>query len=245
MRRPGGLSTSARKTYRQVRFELPEGATEIVLVRHGETIPAVAGVPFPLAAGHGDPELRPEGHEQAELVAGRLAGERIDALYVTSLRRTLETAAPLADRLGIEPIVEPRLREVFLGEWEGGLYRQHVVDGHPLVAEMLLRQRWDVIPGAETNEALRDRLVTAIEHIAASHVGGRVVAFSHGGAIATLLSLASGARPFAFLGVDNGSISRLVVTKEHWLVRSFNDTSHLAVSLLGSPSRDGTDPTPA
>ena len=46
--------------------------------------------------------------------------EPIDAIYVTTLRRTHETAAPLAARLGITPIEEPDLREVFLGEWEGG-----------------------------------------------------------------------------------------------------------------------------
>jgi len=51
--------------------------------------------------------------------------------------------------------------------------------------------------------------------------------FTHGGVIAQALALASGSRPFAFLSVDNGSISRLVVTGQHWIVRGFNDTAHL------------------
>ena len=123
----------------------------VLLVRHGESSPHVEGRPFSLVDGHGDPELAPEGHEQAMLVADRLlaTGERIAAIYVTTLRRTRETAAPLAARLGIEPQVEPDLREVFLGEWEGGELRRRVIDQDPIAIAMFEAGRWDIIPGAE------------------------------------------------------------------------------------------------
>jgi probable phosphoglycerate mutase len=216
-------------TYRQVRFQAPEGATEILLVRHGETVPADPDSPFDLVDGHGDPELAPEGREQAELLGRRLADERgrIDALYVTNLRRTAQTAAPIARALGLEPRVEPDLREVLLGEWEGGLYRRHVMERHPLALEMAQAERWDVIPGAESNETLAARLRAGIGRICADHPSGRVVAVVHGGVIGTILSLASGSRPFAFLGADNGSVSSIVVMGHHWAVRGFNDVSHL------------------
>jgi probable phosphoglycerate mutase len=45
--------------------------------------------------------------------------------------------------------------------------------------------------------------------------------------IGRALAEASGSRPFAFLGADNGSISRIVVTDGRWVVRGYNDTSHL------------------
>ncbi len=214
--------------HRQVRFEIPPGATEIVLVRHGETIAFDPADPFPLLDGHGDPPLRPEGREQAVRVGERLASSgRIDAIYVTSLRRTTETAAPLAGLLGLEPIVERRLREVRLGEWEGGLYRLKVVSADPVAMEMISRERWDVVPGAETNEAFAERAAAAIADIAANHPGQRVVVFSHGGTIGMILSLACGARPFAFLGSDNGAMSTIVVSGDDWHVRGFNDVSHL------------------
>ncbi|HET9091020.1 MAG TPA: histidine phosphatase family protein [Acidimicrobiales bacterium] len=215
------------RQYRQLRFSLPANATEVVLVRHGETVPAVDGTLFDLVDGHGDPELGPEGHLQAEKVAARLAGEEPDAIYVTNLRRTAETAAPLAARLGLEPRVEADLREVLLGEWEGGAYRRHLVDGHPLALELIEKERWDVIPGAESNEAFQERLRRGISRIAAAHVGRRVVAVSHGGAIGMILSMATGSRPFAFVGADNGSISRLIVSGGNWSVRGFNEVSHL------------------
>jgi probable phosphoglycerate mutase len=214
--------------HRQVRFTAPPLATEILLVRHGETIPADPAKPFPLVDGHGDPELAPEGREQAARVAERLAGGGTDAIYVTTLRRTHETAAPLAAKRGLIPIVEPGLREVRLGQWEGGLYRHKVIIQDPLAVEMFERERWDVVPGAETNEELAQRVREGIERIAAAHPGGRVVAFSHGGAIGMALSLATGSRPFAFVGVDNGAISTIVVVGEKWYLRGFNDVCHLA-----------------
>src|SRR5436190_17286296 len=136
--------------YRQPRFRRPPGSTELLLVRHGESEPMVPGRPFPLVDGHGDPELATDGRLQAEQVAERLAGHPIDAIYVSPLRRTAQTAAPLAARLGLEPIVDRDLREVHLGEWEGELYRKHMAEGHPVALKVIAEQRWDVIPGAES-----------------------------------------------------------------------------------------------
>ena len=113
------------RTYRQFRFTRPPGACELLLVRHGESIPSRDDPPFPLVDGQGDPELDPVGHEQAERVADRLEHEDISAIYVSTLQRTAQTAAPLAARLGITPRVEPDLREVGLGDWEGTVPPAH------------------------------------------------------------------------------------------------------------------------
>src|SRR5262245_50708026 len=95
------------RVFRQPRFAAPPGACELLLVRHGESEAHVEGESFATVDGHGDPPLSEDGRHQAERVGERLALERIDAIYVTTLRRTHETAQPLATRLGIEPVVEP------------------------------------------------------------------------------------------------------------------------------------------
>jgi 2,3-bisphosphoglycerate-dependent phosphoglycerate mutase len=222
---------AAAREFRQIRFQPPPGATEILLVRHGESEAAVEGQNFELVDGHGDPALSADGREQAELVCTRLAGERIDAIYVTSLRRTAQTADPLARRLAITPHVEPDLREVFLGEWEGGLLRQKVMERDPIAVQMSAEQRWEVIPGAESSTTLARRVRAAIERIAAAHPDQRVVAFAHGGTIGEVLAQAAHSDPFAFSGADNASISHLVVTEERWTIRRFNDTAHLGAGL--------------
>ncbi|WP_336216618.1 histidine phosphatase family protein [Nonomuraea sp. LPB2021202275-12-8] len=213
--------------YRQGRFRTPPGATEVLLVRHGESEPARPDRPFPLVDGQGDPGLAPEGREHAERVALRLATERVDAIYVSSLRRTSQTAAPLAARLGLTPVVEPELREVHLGEWEAGLFRRMVAEGHPTAKRMSAEERWDVIPGAEPAAAFSDRVREVLGRLAAAHPDQRVVVVTHGGVIAEALAAATGSRPFAFLGADNGSVSHLILTEGRWILRRFNDTAHL------------------
>jgi probable phosphoglycerate mutase len=211
----------------------------LFLVRHGESEALIPGRPFPLVDGHGDPALAPEGLEQAERLGARLARHPIDAIYVTTLRRTHQTAAPLADRLGLTPIVEPDLREVHLGEWEGELYRQRMAEGHPIAMRMLREQRWDVIPGGEPSDRLRARVRGAIDRIVAAHPEQRVVVVSHGGVIGEIIAQAvETPHAFAFLGVANASISHLVVAGDRWIVRRFNDTSHLVDDF-------DLDPTPA
>jgi 2,3-bisphosphoglycerate-dependent phosphoglycerate mutase len=213
--------------FRQRRYEVPPGATDLLLVRHGASEAYLDGTLFPLVDGHGDPPLSAEGRQQAGLVCKRLAVAGVDAIYVSNLRRTAETAAPLAAQLGLDLRVEADLREVYLGEWEGGIFRKMVAEGHPISLRMAAEERWDVIPGAEPAAELEGRVRSAIERLAAAHPGQRVAAFTHGGVIGQAIALASASRPFAFLGAENSSISRIVVTSDRWIVRGFNDTAHL------------------
>lgn len=215
------------KTYPQTRYRPPEGACDMLLIRHGASQPADPDVPFPLKDGHGDPSLAPEGFVQAEQVARRLGRHAIDALYVTTLQRTHQTAAPLATALGLEPRVEADLREVFLGDWDGGLYRKMMAERHPTIVKMHESQDWGEIPGAETSEEFGIRVQAGIERIASRHRGQTVAVVAHGGTIGMALSIAAGARPFTFRGADNGSISRLVITGGRWIIRGYNDCAHL------------------
>lgn len=219
-------STSPR-SFSQRSYVGPPGSTELWLVRHGASADSLEGETFELVEGQGDPPLSEVGRHQAEQVGLRLAQEPFDALYVTSLQRTIQTAAPLVARCGMTPVVDADLREVFLGDWEGGLLREKAADGDPMFAQVMAEQRWDVIPGAESREVFGGRLRWAVERIVTAHSGGRVVVFSHGAAIGEILAQATGAEPFAFVGPDNASISRLVVTPERWIIRGYNDTAHL------------------
>jgi 2,3-bisphosphoglycerate-dependent phosphoglycerate mutase len=216
---------------RQFRFEPPPGATELLLVRHGESAPARPGERFPLVDGHGDPPLAAQGRWQAEQLGVRLAGEGVHAVYVTSLRRTQETAAPLARLTELEPVVEPDLREVFLGDWEGGLFRFKAAEGDPRFIEAMQQEEWGRLPGAETNEQLQARVLPALRRIVDRHPDQRVVVVAHGGVIGCVLAHIAGSRPFAFAGNDNGSISHVVAIGDRWVLRRFNDTGHLAGEL--------------
>lgn len=223
------------REYRQHRFRRPAGACELLIVRHGESAPEREDRPFPKVDGHGDPELSPAGREQAIRVAERLEHEDVSTIYVTTLQRTAQTAAPLATRLGLEPRVEPDLREVFLGEWEG-TFRRNIAEGHPTAARVLAEGRWDLIPGAEPDDQFRARVRAAVTRIAATHPDECVVIVAHGGVIGSILAQAANtSNTFAFVGADNGSISHLVVTPDRWIIRCYNDTSHLGMAFSTAP----------
>ena len=209
-------------------FRLPAGATEIVLVRHGASADAVPGVRHPLLDGQGNPALSPVGERQALAVADRLEHEPFATLFVTSLARTAQTAAPLAARRKLEPVVVPELREVFLGDWEGGEFRIRNARHDPESRRVYVEERWDVIPGAESMQAFGERLRAGVARIvAATGPDAVAAAVVHGGVIGELCRQATSSRPFAFIHADNGSLSRLVIHGDRWRLRSFNDVAHL------------------
>jgi probable phosphoglycerate mutase len=219
----------AARHYPQEDYSRPEGSIEIVLVRHGASEAARDDQPFELLEGQADPSLSQAGERQAELVAAALAREPIEALYVTPLRRTAQTAAPLAALTGLQPVVVPELREVHLGELDGGAFRIAVARGDPVIREVFARERWDVIPGAEPAEELERRTRAGIDSIIeALEPGATVAAVVHGGVIGELCRQISGSRPFAFVHADNASFTRIAVLADgrRW-VRSFNEGAHL------------------
>lgn len=161
--------------------------TTIYLVRHGET----EGNRIRRYQPYATP-LSDEGRRQAALVAERLAGEGpFDALYASDLARTMETAAAISARLGLAPIPEPRLRELDTGDWKGELY------GDIEARFPGQRDRWiaggglERLPGAagESTTDVRERVTTAFDGIVARHPRGRVIAVSHGWALAILLAV--------------------------------------------------------
>lgn len=213
--------------YRQKPYSPPAGAADLLLIRHGESQAARPGESFPMKDGHGDPALHPNGHAQAVAVGERLKSESLAAIYVTTLQRTHQTAAPLAAHLGLVPVEEPDLREVSLGDWDGGEYRIRAANNDPAFQRARAAQEWGEIPGAETTAALQKRVLAGLMRIAKRHPDERVAAFVHGGVIGAAMALASGAEPFAFNTAANGSISRLIVHQGNMRVLGFNDCAHL------------------
>ena len=201
----------------------------MTLVRHGQTEAAdLDGDDFAMKDGHGDPSLTELGARQAVAVADRLESVSIDAIYVTSLIRTHQTAAPLARRLDMTPQVEADLREVFLGEWEGGLIRHMLaLQEHPGAIAFRQTYEWGSVPGAETNAELTARTSAALEKIRQAHRDQHVVCFVHGGVIAALCAFAAEAHMRPFAGADNCSLHRMVLTDERWILRGYNDIAHL------------------
>ncbi|NLT06464.1 MAG: histidine phosphatase family protein [Solirubrobacterales bacterium] len=210
-------------------FRLPPDSIEILFVRHGAA--GVEAGPVDLFQGQCDHPLEPLGEEQAARAADRLAERDLAAIFTSPLRRTRQTAAPLAERTGADPVVVPGLREVHLGEWEAEHeFPSRVAARDPLIAELIRSERWDTIPGAESPETVAERVADAIAEIA-GHVerGSTVAAYTHAGIVAEICRQATGSRPFAFLAAENASITRTVVDPDGRIrLLGYNDIGHLA-----------------
>jgi len=114
----------------------------LTLLRHGEPDWAPAG-----GATVGDPGLTPYGRAQADAAARALAARRIDALYVSPYRRAQETAAPLAERIGVTPVTLPELAEI--GVRFEGLTQEAVDRVFVEASRRPLDEHWQGWPGGE------------------------------------------------------------------------------------------------
>jgi 2,3-bisphosphoglycerate-dependent phosphoglycerate mutase len=221
------ISDSTPSSHAQVRYQVPDGSTVFILVRHGSSESYVEGEPFPLVHGHGDPALSPLGVEQAELLAPRLRREAVDAVYVTPLRRTKETVAPYLSQTGLTASEVFDLREVFLGEWEGGDSRSKFASGHPLAVQAIETGEWGFIPGAESTKQLQDRCVRALMELHQRHRNQRIVCVVHGGVISAIAQWATGTPSSYHWGAENASVHNLIVNDDYRRLHLFNDTAHL------------------
>lgn len=153
----------------------------ILFIRHGQTPANVHGILDTLPPG---PGLTTLGTQQATAIPTALGHEAIAAIYVSKLRRTHDTAAPLAAALGLAPIELPGLHEVEAGSLEG------LADSGSVHSYMSTVFAWDdghldrAMPGGPDGTAFFTRFDADVAHMAASHpADATVVAFSHGAAI--------------------------------------------------------------
>ncbi|MGA3011863.1 MAG: histidine phosphatase family protein [Terracidiphilus sp.] len=105
----------------------------IVFIRHGET--DMAG----RFCGHSDPDLNPAGASQARCLAEQAAVLGIERIYSSDLRRASQTAMAIAQRIGVDVVYLPALKEIHFGLWEG-LNWQEIEERFPGEAERWLRE---------------------------------------------------------------------------------------------------------
>lgn len=148
----------------------------LILVRHGQT---ASNTGFLLDTAAPGADLNDTGREQAEALVERLVGERIDAIYASTLVRTQQTAAPLALARRLEVGILPDLREISAGDAE------MTTDATAYITTLL---KWGEgehearIPGAENALEFFARFDRAIrEVVAGGHASA--VAVSHGAAL--------------------------------------------------------------
>lgn len=168
------------------------------------------------------------------MLASRVASWSVDALFVTSLGRTVETAGPLLAGSGLDPVVVDSLREYELGDYDGPEFERRRQAGDPALLSAMRQETWEVLPGAEADAAFRDRVAAGLDEVVrVTGPDALAVVVTHAVVIAEACRSVTGSRPFAFLGVENASLTGLLRLGDgSWRLRSFNDTQHLGAGVL-------------
>ncbi|MEU3710221.1 bifunctional RNase H/acid phosphatase [Streptomyces catenulae] len=201
----------------------------LVLLRHGET--ALTPQKRFSGSGGGDPELSPAGVRQAEAAAAALAARgTIEAVVSSPLRRCRQTAAVVAERLGLDVRTEEGLRETDFGAWEGLTFGE-VRERYPHDLDAWLGStRVAPTGGGEAFATVARRVAAARSALTTRYAGRTVLVVTHVTPIKTLVRLALGAPPEALYRMELSAASLSAVAyyaDGNASLRLLNDTSHL------------------
>ncbi|MDQ2838381.1 MAG: bifunctional RNase H/acid phosphatase [Actinomycetota bacterium] len=207
---------------------LPDTApTRFILLRHGVTEYSLAK----RFAGRSDLPLTELGIEQARQAAGRVAElGPADVLLSSPLLRTRQTAAAVADRLGIPAGIDEGVIESDYGDWDGYTFEE-IRQSSPAELARWLADPAVAPPGGESFDQVTRRVRRARDRILAAHREQTIVLVSHVSPIKILVQLALGAPAAAVhrMFLSPASISVIdYFTDGPVSLRSFNDTAHLS-----------------
>lgn len=208
-------------------------STEVIIVRHGETDWNRIG----RIQGHGEIDLNPRGRNQAKALAKCLAGERLDAIFSSDLARAHTTARAIAARTRRKLFIDQRLRECHLGVL-AGLTHSEARARYPKAYAIYCDGIGDTpIPGGESPDQRRQRVVAAVTGLAERYRGGRLLVVTHGGPLDDCYRHATGMPQQApeDFQVYNAGINRFAIEAGTWRLESWGEIGHLEqIGTLGN-----------
>lgn len=158
--------------------------------------------------------LSAEGRVQAEALAAWFSGRPADALVSSPVQRALETAAPVAARLGLEVAIDPAWTEIDFGTWTGQRFDALAPDP--------AWQRWNrvrslAVPlGGEAMHAAQSRALAALERLRTAYPDQVVAVFSHADILKSVVAAALGVSldVLSRFRIDPASVSTLVLSDD-------------------------------
>jgi alpha-ribazole phosphatase len=180
--------------------------------------------------GMTDAPLNETGRVQAERLADRLTGERLDVIYSSPLMRSTQTAELISKINDLQIKKDERLREISFGEWEGMSYDEIQAQYPDLLEKWINDPAHVPPPNGETLIQLAIRVKEVVDEIKSRHARQDVLIVTHGGVIRTMLCLSLGLDLNRHMQFEcaTGSLSELsFYDKEGVSLKLFNGVSHL------------------
>jgi alpha-ribazole phosphatase len=199
---------------------------KILLVRHGITKLHESD----RFCGRTDIPLNKTGIKQAEKLRDRLAAEKLDAIYSSTLRRARVTAEIIASAHKVAVIPCEELCECGFGYIEG-LTFEEIKRLHPALAQALIDRRAVDFPGGESIEELSKRVHTFIKQLDKHQSEETVLIVSHGGPIRVMICilLGLGLEHWTQISIAMASLSIVETYPDTAILSLLNDVSHLNI----------------
>jgi probable phosphomutase (TIGR03848 family) len=187
--------------------------TTLLLIRHGMN----DYVGRALAGWTPGVHLNEEGRRQAQALAVRLAGVPIDVIYSSPLERAVETAEPVAERLGLAIKLCDEFGEFRFGSWTGQTFKS--LEELPEWKQFNTFRSGTRPPGGELMVEVQQRMVSALEQLRHEHKDKIVAVFTHADAIRATLGHYAGISIEHCLKLDINPASVSVLKVNDWGVR--------------------------
>lgn len=199
--------------------------TRVYLVRHGQT-EWNRELRF---RGRADIPLNENGHRQASAIADALTDEGISAIYTSPLRRSIETAQPVAVVLHLDITTVQGLIDISYGEWEGLGYDEVRRRYAKLYREWEERPDLVKFPNGESLDDARRRSFSALTEIVEKNSGKSILIIPHRVINKVLLCALLGLSNSHFWRIrqDTGCINVIEYSDRRFVLVRMNDTCHL------------------
>jgi broad specificity phosphatase PhoE len=198
--------------------------TELILARHGETEWNVGKI----FRGRADVNLDAVGVKQADLLGKYLGNCRLEAVYSSPLKRALDTATIVAryQKVGVHTAED--IIDLDYGEWQS-LSEQQVERLYPALLKEWHNSPHKVrIPGGESLEDVRGRVIELVNDVLSRHQG-RILLVSHRVVLKVLICSLLGLDDSHFWNIsqDVCGITVFNYVDGRFVLTRHNDTSHL------------------
>ncbi len=206
-------------------LEIEKGVTrvtELCLVRHGQTDWNFQEI----IQGREDIPLNALGHQQAEESAAFLSQEEWDVIVASPLTRAVDTARYIAEACGFHE--ETIIRDERFIEREFGMASGKPVPG---IYEAVQADDQTRVPGLESEDEMRARVLEGMEHLVKTYPGKRIIVVCHSHAIKAALSAVDDTYTFRH-AMRNACSNYIEHIGDRFIIKAVNVADHITNEIM-------------
>lgn len=205
-------------------------ALKLYFLRHGETTSSQTGT----YCGRLNIDLTHHGQQMAQQFAQAYKDVPWTAIFASPLHRTMATATPISELIGLPIQQREGLKEIAYGEWEGKTPTEVNQQFHDDYVRWLADPGWNSPSGGEKGIDIARRSSEVLEEIEQTFSTGNILVVSHKSTIRIMLCSLLGidiGRYRDRIGMPVAAVSIVTLSEHGPLIEIMGDRAHLSPNL--------------